>query len=166
MSASTIFLNDAIHRIVKAPGDQGRIVAMAVAKVVAATSPLPSTPVDDIAEYYMQQVNPQAVERISELNEGVIFAAKLALEFTQQFWKQRYYAAHPQCLIKANFNQSLESLLNQDRIEAFDFNTIVSGGLFVLSLDTVRFLNKYKVEIAKLISAFYQYVTPDDEAGE
>lgn len=155
MNASYMYLNDIIHKTVQAPGDQGRIVAMAVAMSAAAYAPLPSSAVEDISEFYEQQVRAQVVQRISALNEGVVFAANLALEFTMQFWKQRYYAAHPQCLVESNLSLSLDSLLNKDRVETFDFNTIMSGGLFVLSLDTVRFLNKYKVEIAKLVCAIH-----------
>jgi hypothetical protein len=165
-TSSSMFLNTVIHRTIKAPGDQGRIVAMAVALAVAATAPLPSTPVDDASEYFLQQVNQQAIELISELNESVIFASKLALEFTQQFWKQRYYSAHPKCMIESNFTSQLDSLLNVERVETFDFSTIMSGGLFVLALDTVRFLNKYKVEIAKVTAAVYSAIAPDEATGE
>lgn len=164
MNSTYIRLNQKINQIVKAPGDQGRIVAMAVAYAVSAQASIPSSPVDDVAQYFNTQVQQGAIVKISQLNEGVLFAAKSALEFVNVFWKQRYYSAHPSITIEASqFALSLHASVKEEERQAFDFSTIMSGGLVTMSIETAKFLNKYKLEIAILAGEMYWHLK-DKEA--
>lgn len=147
MNPSYLELNAQILKVIKSPVDQGRIVAAAVAMAVSAKASLPSSPVASLAEYYGSQVLPAAMDTISGFGEGVVFATKTALENVQLFWKMRYYAAHPVCMMDRDMQFNIESMLNDTAVGGFNFSTLWSGGAKLVSTDQDAFFTKYKKEI-------------------
>src|SRR5438067_2294676 len=103
-------VNEAIGKIVRAPGDQSRIVAIAVALATSSLAQLPSSDVKNFTAFYGEQVLPFVAEKISEMGEAIVFASKSALEYAQLFWKMRYTAAFPNRVLIDNAYQ-LERLL-------------------------------------------------------
>jgi hypothetical protein len=163
VNSKYIRLNQKINQVVKAPGDQGKIVAMAVAFAVSALSALPSSPVDDLSQFYNLQVQQPAIVKISQIGEGVIFASKTALEYLSVFWKQRYYSAHPAVTMEAvHFPLAMNACVKEEARQAFDFATIMSGGLVTMSIETAKFLNKYKIEIATIANDMYWQLKDED----
>lgn len=160
MNPNYMSLNNAIARVVKSPVDQGRIVAVAVALAVSASATLPSSEVEDKASYFMGSVVATVRDQISELNEGVVFNAKQALEYAERFWMMRYTAAHPMTLIDGGLRPMLNPLSQESgKVGNFDFMTCYMGGPRVLSTDLNAFINQYKVELLELVGEVMNAMT-------
>lgn len=160
-------LNETIGKLVKAPADQGRIVAIAAAFAAAAQGHLPSSPVENVAGYYALQVFPMVAEKLSEVNESVVFGAKSALDYTQIFWQMRYYAAFPGKFADV-FEFRLAASLDSSAAKMMDVMALLCGGQLLLSEEMSLFMNKYKNEItlisAKMLTVF-KYTAPEVEFG-
>lgn len=144
-------LNATIGKVVKAPADQARIVAIAAAFAAAAQGQLPSSPVENVAGYYAQHVFPTVTEKLSEVNESVVFGAKSALDYTMIFWQMRYYAAFPGKFADV-FEYRITASLDSSVVKTLDAMSLLCGGQMMLSEEMSMFMNKYKTEIT-LISA-------------
>lgn len=168
MDSKYFGLNELIGRVVKAPGDQGRIVAVAMAMAVVAKAPLPSSPVDNMADYYAMNVHQDAAKIISEINESVIFASHTALECVNTFWKLRYYAAHPVTLWvnwkNAYYNPARAA--DGSSLENMDTFTTFIGGAREISPDLMTFMNKYKCEIMDLTGFIISLVNEPIQVAE
>lgn len=152
-------LNEKIGRIIKVPADQGRIVAIAVALAASAQARLPSSAVENVSAFYADQVFGVAAEKISELNETIVFAAKSALEYTQTFWKQRYYAAFPLQMAEQTAYR-IETLMRSKAAANMDLCTLWSGGAVNVSEELNAFMNKYCAEIMILASDLCRLIAP------
>jgi hypothetical protein len=152
-------LNETIGRTVKAPADQGRIVAIAVALAASAQAHLPSAQLENIPAFFAQQVLPVVSEKISEVNESVVFGAKSALEYTQVFWKMRYFAAWPAAYTQDS-EYRLKYLLSQPAAKNMDITMLYSGGASQISDELSQFMNKYKVEIMLIASDVAMLLSP------
>jgi hypothetical protein len=144
-------LNEAIGKLIKNPGDQSRIVAIAVALAVSSQAQLPSSSVDNQLAYYGEQVHPFVCEKISEVGEAVVFASKSALEYAQLFWKMRYTAAFPNHMLVDNAHQ-IDRLIATRGGHSLDITSLWSGGLIQLSEEMSQFMNKYRAEIMGVAS--------------
>lgn len=165
MNPRHLELNSKILKLIKAPGDQSRIVATAVALAVSSTAPLPSSQVESLVEYYSGQVLPNAMLTISEFGETVVFASKTALEYTQTFWKMRYYAAHPASMLDNSFAWNIENMLNQGSVDNLNFGTLWNGGVKLVSTEMDAFMNQYKKEILILSAYIMTLLTEVAEAS-
>lgn len=154
-------LNAKIGCVVKAPGDQSRIVAIAAAFAAAAQGTLPSSAVENVTAYYAQSVLPVASMKLSELNESVIFGAKSALEYTLTFWQMRYYAAFP-AKFDADYNHRLESFLSRGVSNSLDVSALLCGGSVFISEEMSGFMNKYKKEITTIAASMIAVLADPD----
>jgi hypothetical protein len=158
-------LNEAIGKLVKNPGDQSRIVAIAVALAVSAQAHLPSSDVENQLAYYGEQVHPFVCEKISEVGEAVVFASKSALDYAQLFWKMRYTAAFPNRMLVDNAYQ-IDRLIAAHASHSIDITSLWAGGLVQLSQEMSLFMNKYRAEIMGIASRVAVILQPPaaDEA--
>ncbi len=152
-------LNAEIGRLVKAPGDQSRIIALAVALAVSSLAHLPSSGVNNVPAFYGEQVHPFVCEKISEVGEAVVFASKNALEYAQLFWKMRYNAAFPANVLVDQAN-AIESLLFNNRVMP-DVSMLWAGGITMLSEEMALFITKYSREIMVVASRVAIILQPD-----
>jgi len=160
MNPKYIGLNEQIGKIIRAPGDQSRIVAIAAAFAASAQGHLPSSPVDNLLGYYSLQVYPSVAEKLSEVNESVIFGAKSALEYTQQFWQMRYYAAFP-AKFADTFQHRMRMVMDSKATKSLDVSGLLCGGQFIISEEMSEFMNKYKAEIATIAMYMINILLPD-----
>lgn len=136
----TIFLGfqSAADAHIKEPGARSRIVTTAVAIALAASAPLPTSPVDDAAGYFAQNAE-EAVRCLGDcFNESVVFDLRACLEQARSFWLMRYSAAHPN---QANFFAG-----------NYCFYTALVGGGLLISPEQYEFNNKHKLPILHLAS--------------
>lgn len=158
-SINTFAINQSIREIVKVPAEQGRIVAIAVAKAIAAKAMLPSAPIEaaGVPEYYANSIKPFVTEIISAIGEGTTFGMKSSAELASVFWKMRYNAVHPE----QAFNQSYLFFASLEGIKAlanYDIETIMAGGHILLPKETYEFMNKYRSEIVRLTAVLLSEV--------
>lgn len=151
--------NQEIGKLVKSPADQGRIIAIAIALAAAANARLPSSPVRNLAMHYADQVFQDVTEKISEINESIVFSAKSAQEYVQVFWKMRYYAAFPIQMADANFYR-MRDLVKSPAAHGMDLMTVWAGGVVELSEELNQFMSKFKAEIAILAATAAVMIAP------
>ena len=165
MNPKYIGLNEQIGKIIKAPGDQSRIVAIAAAFAASAQGHLPSSPVDNLLGYYSLQVFPSVAEKLSEIGESVVFGTKSALEYTQQFWQMRYYAAFPAKFADV-FQHRMHMVMECKTTKSLDITSLLCGGQFIVSEEMSDFMNKYKVEISTIAMYIIGILLPDVEGQD
>ena len=160
MDSKYFGLNATIGKLVKSPADQGRIVGIAAGLAAASQGQLPSSPVVNISAFYAQMVFPMVQEKLSDVNESIIFAAKSALEYAGLFWQMRYYAAFPAQLVDT-YMYRLKSTLESNVGKGMDVSMLWCGGQVLISDEMSAFMNRYKVEITLINAEMIQAITPD-----
>jgi hypothetical protein len=98
-------------------------------------------------------------EKISEVNESVLFASKSALEYAMLFWNMRYYAAFPGEMTSRTL-ANLDSLLYSNSAKTMDITVLWAGGVALLSEEMSTFMNKYKIEIMMLAARTKSAIAP------
>lgn len=74
--------------------DKGRLIVAAIAKGVAYAMPLPSQQVVSVRSYYLDHAEAEVLAVISDLNEHVVFNARMAKELTYEIYRARYNLCH------------------------------------------------------------------------
>lgn len=69
--------------------------SLALARVLANQLPLPSSPVDNIQQYYQVQCRIGVEGKLGTINELMLVDFKLVLEMVEKFFRLRYNMAHP-----------------------------------------------------------------------
>lgn len=152
-------LNEKIGQLIKVPADQGRIVAIAVAFSAITHARLPTSPVDNPQSFYAEQVLPSLMESLSDINENIVFASRMALDYGLIFWKLRYYAAFPGDFA-TDLEYRLRALLDGKAGRGMDINLIWAGGLAVVSDEMNQFMNRYKTEITLIAADLIRLLAP------
>lgn len=106
------------------------IVAMAVAK----TMPIPSSPVQEVSNYFRTTHGIAVRNTIADINEQLVFDTPLALSLTGVLWEARYNAAHP---------QKLNMLSIRDACNGGIF-AAMTGASLALSADQMQFMECHK----------------------
>jgi hypothetical protein len=65
-------------------------IALALARAVSTSLPLPSTPVTSVNVYYSSTHHAAVAELVSRINEEMVINTKLATELTFKLYKMRY----------------------------------------------------------------------------
>ena len=76
--------------------DEGKVIALALARAVVDRLPLPTSPVEDSSIYYTGQAEGLAQELIGNVNEVFVIDTNQALTFTRELWRAKYRILFPQ----------------------------------------------------------------------
>jgi hypothetical protein len=144
--------NAAADRVIADQLLKTRIIAAAVAMAVAGQADMPSAAVDNPSMHFNSVVLSAATRELSELNENLIFDAKLAIEYARTLWMVRYNAAHPPARPVYTTNCTT--------FEA------VAGVGFCVSQDVYEFCNANKVAILTLSALACELLCEMRASGE
>jgi hypothetical protein len=114
---------------------RSKVLACGVALALAYKLPLPSGPVADPDNFYNMQVSALVNDPMSEINEGVVFDLKAAVEYCRTFWLMRNAAAH----------DGGQFVFAQNSPYGF-FDTILGAGIYVGDV-MHTFVNEQKIGI-------------------
>lgn len=117
---------------------RNRALAAGVALAIAATLPIPSTPVVNYESYYTLQVATLINSPISQIGESTVLDMRQCVEYTRAFWMLRYHAAHPELQLLAG--------------SGLGFVDTVVGAHLCLSADDHAFFNEAKADIYAIAS--------------
>lgn len=113
------------------------VFAAAVAHTLTVRAQLPSSPVDNTAEWFRDNVFQPTRSLISMLNENIVFNTIEALELVRAMWYIRYNAAHP-------------TVQYGPQTSGYDFFCTVWGAAEFISPETYQCLTQYRREIQEL----------------
>ncbi len=71
-------------------GDQSTYIAAALARAMASTFDLPTSPVSSVAVYFTSTFDDQLCEVISAINESLVIDTRLTRDLTYKFYQLRY----------------------------------------------------------------------------
>lgn len=134
MNVDYIAFNNTLASCGVDPVDQRCVASYAIAQAIANCLPLPSSPVENVENYYLMSLKTDASFKLGEFNEAVILDGQEAIEAIRSFWMLRYATLYP--------NAVANRLVGQYGY----FDTMMGVGLFV-SDDIHKFVNCYKTQI-------------------
>ena len=70
--------------------DRTKLISIVVARHIAQTLPLPTSPVNSAVVYYQEQVSSQAETLISEFNNGMVIQVNSVMRLVQYLYCLRY----------------------------------------------------------------------------
>lgn len=76
------------------PENRTARIEMALARQIAYRLPMPSSPIEGLAQYYANSGRPLVVKAVSDLNEQYPINTELTLNLIFELWRQRYYLLH------------------------------------------------------------------------
>lgn len=125
------------------------VVAMAVSK----TLPIPSSPVEEVSNYFRVTHGVAIRNIISEINEVIVFDTPVAVELTRQLWELRYNAAHP---IKLN----MLGLRDANGVSIFG---ALCGASLALAPEQIMFMEKHSCAILSSSECLYGILSAEVE---
>lgn len=135
MSIDYINLNNKISSLVPDASDNRKVVAAAVALLVAEAAPVPTAPVEAVENYYSMNVESLTYGKMGELNEKLNFDVAVCKELVRIHWLLRYNTLFP-----------ISSAKRKQDSQYGYFDTVMGVGMFV-DEQTHQFVNQYKNEI-------------------
>lgn len=115
--------------------DRPRVIESALVYALTETMALPGTRVASVRSYFEQTIVPALLSKLGVFNEEIVINIDRARGLAESLWMIRYYAAFP---------TALRITPQCGFVDAF-----VRADVF-LTPEQHEFLNKYKVEIAKV----------------
>lgn len=79
----------------KSLGTDSKITAMALAKAICDSFPIPTAPVDNPDSFFKEHLFDSIKPKISFINELCVINIGLVTDFTQTFWAIRYATVYP-----------------------------------------------------------------------
>jgi hypothetical protein len=128
-------VSDLQSRSAYSAGTTAFIVSVAVAAAVARSLPLPSSPVENAAQYFNDNHLLMVRERLASYNEAAVLKFAEAVDLAKKLWLQREWNASGRCL---GVHHNLDF-----------FDTISGVGTF-FSPQEVAEIKKYSVDILQL----------------
>lgn len=122
---------------------RSQLTSIIIGKALADVQALPSTPVDDIADFYRLNVYIGLQSKISDLNELSVIDVDAVIDYTARFYTTRYFAAYPK---KTIFCPSQETAI-------LDF----LGVSFALDQSSMELIKSAPLEVTKLYNGFVKF---------
>lgn len=137
-----------LNFIISGNRSRSQLASIVIGKALASTLNLPSTPVDDIAEFYRLNIFIGLQTKVSDLNELSVIDVDAVLDYTARFYTTRYFAAYPK---KTIFCPSQDTAV-------LDF----LGASYSLDQASMELIKASPLEVTKLYNGFVQFF---DEAA-
>lgn len=140
MNVNYFSLNNQIAALLPDVTQRAKVLAAAVGVALSRAAPLPSSPVDEPANYYNLQVLSSIKDAVGSMNENLVLDTKDSLEWTRNLWLVRYTAAHPQAYVVMGVTSGnfLEALINADVLLSTDARGLLNlwgSQIFALSME-------------------------------